>query len=174
MFTRWPGSGELRRIPRSTSAAAARCAARSKRIVLVDPARTLTAKEANGFRGRTLALDQQRELFLRWTTDEHLYPHEALLGMLALLHGASSSEVPMLQIDHVDPVARTFRLGERPHPVPLDPASWRCCTAVSLTVRRGRRPTLTCWSPKGRRPGEARPQLPTYPTSLTSADTRPG
>lgn len=78
----------------------------------------------NGFRGRTLTLDQQRELFRRWTTDEHVHPHEALVGMLALLHGASSSEVRMLQIINVDQVSQTARLGKRPHPVPLDPASW--------------------------------------------------
>ncbi|MGX4694355.1 integrase [Streptomyces sp. JNUCC 63] len=98
--------------------------ARSKHIVLVDPTRTLTAKEPNGFRGRTLTLDQQRDLFRRWTTDEDVHPHEALVGMLALLHGASSSEVRMLQVTDVDPVTQSVRLGKRPHPVPLDPASW--------------------------------------------------
>ncbi|MEF9886757.1 tyrosine-type recombinase/integrase [Streptomyces sp. P9-A4] len=98
--------------------------ARSQHIVLVDPTRNLTVKESNGFRGRTLTLDQQRELFRRWTTDEHVHPHEALVGMLALLHGASSSEVRMLQITNVDLIAQTVRLGKRPHPVPLDPASW--------------------------------------------------
>lgn len=46
------------------------------------------------------------------------------MGMLALLHGASSSEVRMLQITDVDSVAQTVKLGKRPHPVPLDPASW--------------------------------------------------
>ncbi|MFC9285834.1 hypothetical protein [Streptomyces sp. NPDC057052] len=98
--------------------------ARSKHIVLVDPTRTLTAKEPNGFRGRTLTLDQQRELFHRWTTEEDVHPHEALVGMLALLHGASSSEVRMLQVTDVDPNAQSVRLGKRPHSVPLDPASW--------------------------------------------------
>ncbi|MEU6759436.1 integrase [Streptomyces sp. NPDC046685] len=98
--------------------------ARSQHIVLVDPTRTLTVKESNGFRGRTLTLDQQRGLFRRWTTDEHVHPHEALVGMLALLHGASSSEVRMLQIINVDQIAHTVRLGKRPPPVPLDPASW--------------------------------------------------
>ncbi|MER6062326.1 site-specific integrase [Streptomyces sp. NPDC001792] len=98
--------------------------ARSQHIVLADPTRTLTAKEPNGFRGRTLTLDQQRELFRRRTTDTHVHPHEALVGMLALLHGASSSEVRMLQVTDVDPVAHTVRLGKRPHPVLLDPASW--------------------------------------------------
>ncbi|WP_406468901.1 tyrosine-type recombinase/integrase [Streptomyces sp. NBC_01594] len=98
--------------------------AQSQKMVLVDPTRQLVAKEANGFRGRTLALDQQRELFRRWTTDEHVHPHEAVVGMLALLHGASSSEVRMLQINDIDQQAQTVRLGKRPHPVPLDPASW--------------------------------------------------
>ncbi|MER5852987.1 hypothetical protein ABT126_40040 [Streptomyces sp. NPDC002012] len=98
--------------------------ARAQKVVLVDPTRQLVAKEANGFRGRTLALDQQRELFRRWTTDEHVHPHEAVVGMLALLHGASSSEVRMLQISDIDQQAQTVRLGKRPHPVPLDPASW--------------------------------------------------
>ncbi|MFF3883516.1 hypothetical protein [Streptomyces sp. NPDC001914] len=30
----------------------------------------------------------------------------------------------MLQVNDVDQQARTVRLGKRPHPVPLDPASW--------------------------------------------------
>lgn len=46
------------------------------------------------------------------------------MGMLALLHGASSSEVRMLQVTDLDPVAQTVQLGKRPHPVPLDPTSW--------------------------------------------------
>ncbi|MFF2146984.1 tyrosine-type recombinase/integrase [Kitasatospora sp. NPDC058190] len=98
--------------------------ARSQHIVLVDPSRGLTAKEPGGFRGRTLTLDQQRDLFHRWTGDDHVHPHEAMLGILALLHGASSAEVRMLQITDIDPLAQTVRLGKRPHPVPLDPASW--------------------------------------------------
>ncbi|MFC8263877.1 tyrosine-type recombinase/integrase [Streptomyces sp. NPDC057291] len=98
--------------------------ARSQKLVLVDPTRGLVAKEANGFRGQTLTLDQQRELFRRWTTEEHVHPHEALVGMLALLHGASSSEVRLLQITEVNHLAQSVRLGKRPHLVPLDPASW--------------------------------------------------
>lgn len=98
--------------------------ARSQRIVLIDATRTLIVKERNGFRGRTLTLGQQRELFRRWTTDDQVHPHEALLGMLALLHGASSSEVRTLKITDIDAAAQTVRLGKRPHPVPLDPASW--------------------------------------------------
>ncbi|WSK02112.1 integrase (plasmid) [Streptomyces sp. NBC_01320] len=98
--------------------------ARSQHIVLVDPTVTLTAKESNNFRGRTLTLDQQRELFRRWTTGEHVHPHEALVGMLAPLHGASSGEARMLQITAVDQITRAVCLGKRPRPTPLDPASW--------------------------------------------------
>lgn len=98
--------------------------ARAQRIVLVNPTRDLTARESNAFRGRTLTLDQQRELFQRWTTGEHVHPHEALVGILALLHGASSGETRMLKITDIDQQTRTVRLGKRPHPVPLDPASW--------------------------------------------------
>ncbi|MFJ3206048.1 integrase [Streptomyces sp. NPDC086989] len=98
--------------------------ARAQKLVLVDPTRGLVVKEAKGFRGQTLTLDQQRELFRRWTTEEHVHPHEPLVGMLALLHGASSSEVRLLQIAEVDHFAQRVRLGKRPHPVPLDPASW--------------------------------------------------
>jgi hypothetical protein len=98
--------------------------ARSHRIVLVDPTRGLTARESNAFRGRTLTLDQQRELFRRWTTNEHVHPHEALVGLLALLHGASSWETRMLKITDIGQQTQAVRLGKRPHPVPLDPASW--------------------------------------------------
>jgi integrase len=56
--------------------------------------------------------------------DPAVHPHEALLGILALLHGASSSEVRHLRVDHIDPVDQTVLLGRRPQPVPLDPASW--------------------------------------------------
>lgn len=98
--------------------------ARAQRLVLVDPTKGLYAKESNNFRGRTLTLDQQRTLFRRWTTDADVHPHEALVGMLALLHGASSQEARLLRIGDVDRQAQALRMGTRPHPVPLDPASW--------------------------------------------------
>ncbi|MEU0480948.1 hypothetical protein ABZ260_17380 [Streptosporangium sp. NPDC006013] len=98
--------------------------AKSHKIILVDPTSGLSAKAPKGFIGQTLTLDQQRRLFQRWTIDPAVHPHEALLGILALLHGASSSEVRHLRLGDIDPVARTIRLGQRPHPVPLDPVSW--------------------------------------------------
>lgn len=98
--------------------------ARGRKIILADPTRGLTAREPRGFAGQTLLLDKQRELFRRWTgCDAH--PHEALLGILALLHGASSHEVRHLRTGDIDETAKTARLGSRPRPVPLDPASWQ-------------------------------------------------
>jgi hypothetical protein len=38
--------------------------------------------------------------------------------------GASSREVRLLRVAQIDPAARTIRLGQRPQPVLLDPASW--------------------------------------------------
>ncbi|WP_300611353.1 site-specific integrase [Trebonia sp.] len=112
--------------------------ARTHKVILADPTRTLTAAAPRGFTGPTIALDQQRILFRRWTTSPDAHPHEALLGILALLHGASSSEVCHLHVSHADVGDRTIRLGKRPHPVPLDPASWQVLQR-SLAHRRGQR-----------------------------------
>jgi len=99
--------------------------ARSRKLILADPSRGLGAREPRGFTGRTLRLNEQRELFRRWTTGRDAHPHEALLGILALLHGASSHEVRNLRAGDIDETNRTARLGSRPLPVPLDPASWQ-------------------------------------------------
>jgi integrase len=91
---------------------------------------TLAAREPRGFTGQTLAMGRQRELFRRWTMCRDVHPHGALLGILALLHGASSDEVRHLRVSDIDQMARTARLGSRPRPVPLDAASWQvlqCC-----------------------------------------------
>lgn len=98
--------------------------ARVRRLILIDPTAELVAREPRGFRGVTLTLDQQRSLFRRWSTDPAVHPHEALVGILALVHGVSSQEVRLLRIADIDNAARTAWLGHRPHPVPLDPASW--------------------------------------------------
>lgn len=98
--------------------------ARTRRIVLVDPTVSLHTYSSKGFRGRTLTIEEQRVLFRRWTADPAIDPHEALVGTLALLHGASSREVRLLRCNDVNEGMRTIRLGERPNPIPLDPASW--------------------------------------------------
>ncbi len=103
-----------------------------RRLLLIDPARTLTAPQPRGFRGPTLTLQRQRSLFQRWSTDPSVHPHEALVGLLALLHGATTTEIQHLTDDAIDHTGRTARLGRRPHPTPLDPWTWtalqRCIT----------------------------------------------
>ncbi|MBR7833265.1 hypothetical protein KDL01_08310 [Actinospica durhamensis] len=99
--------------------------ARDRRLVMIDPTRGLSAKEPRGFRGHALTIGQQRDLFRRWTRDVQAHPHECLVGMLALLHGASSQEGRLLTLDRIDTAGHNVRLGERPLPVPLDPASWQ-------------------------------------------------
>jgi integrase len=99
--------------------------ARDRKIILADPSLGLAAREPRGFTGQTVSMGKRRQLFRRWTTGEDAHPHEALLGILALLHGASSHEVRRLRVSDIDQAARTIRLGSRPRPVPLDPASWQ-------------------------------------------------
>ncbi len=111
--------------------------ARTAKVVLVDPTRGLRAKQVQGFTGRTLTLDEQRILFRRWTSPTP-HPHEALLGLLALLHAASSHEVRLLRCTDIDPAARTIRLGHRSAPAPLDPATWAAVQRC-LNHRAGQR-----------------------------------
>lgn len=98
--------------------------ARHERLVLSDPTRGLTHQLAPGFAGRTLPVAHQAELARRWSAGE-CHPNEALVGLLALLHGASSTELRGLTINDLDRQQRTLRLGHRRHPVPLDPLSMR-------------------------------------------------
>jgi integrase len=98
--------------------------ARKSKIVLVDPTRPLPPVRSRGLARGTLTIAEQRRLFRRWTAPgDDVHPHEALVGVLALLHAASSSELRHLRVDDVDERRQTIRLGARPHPVPLDPAS---------------------------------------------------
>ena len=97
--------------------------ARQQRICLTDPTTGLTHRPARGFRGRTLPRTDQARLLRRWTAGD-CHPHEALVGLLALLHGASVSELRPLTINNVNTATRTARLGRRPHPVPLDPLTF--------------------------------------------------
>jgi site-specific recombinase XerD len=133
--------------------------ARTQKITLADPTRGLTATAPRGFTGQTIALAQQRALFRRWTTHSDAHPHEALLGILALLHGASSSEARHLQATDIDAGARTIRLGKRPHPVPLDPASWqvlqRCLAHRGSQHTRNPHVIVTKGTKAGRSPASA-------------------
>jgi hypothetical protein len=89
--------------------------------VLVDPTRDLPALPRRGFTGATLTLTEQRRLFRRWTCDPDVHPHEAVVGVMALLHAASSSELRHLRVDDLDHARHTLRLGRRSVPIPIDP-----------------------------------------------------
>jgi integrase len=76
------------------------------------------------FHGQVLEPARQCELFRRWTHDAaDLHPHEPVIGLLGLLHGASVTELRSLRVDDIDLAAATVILGRRPYPVPLDPAT---------------------------------------------------
>lgn len=93
-------------------------------LVLIDPTRGLSAPQPWGFRGPSLTLAQQQVLFRRWSTDQSVHPHEALVGLLGLLHGATTQQIGQLAIATVDRADRTITLSGRPQPTPLDPWTW--------------------------------------------------
>lgn len=96
---------------------------RRRRIVLTDATRGLRANFNPGFTGATVPVETQRRLFARWSGGE-ASGHESFVGLAALLHAASPAELKALCVEDVDAGARTLRLGRRPRPVPLDPATW--------------------------------------------------
>jgi len=97
--------------------------ARKERICLTDPTVGLSHKPARGFRGRTIAKPEQARLLRRWASGQ-CHPHEALVGLLALLHGASVNEQRTLTVNSINTRTRTVRVGHRPHSVPLDPLTF--------------------------------------------------
>ncbi len=93
-----------------------------QRMVLTDPAKTITIAQSPGFRGPSLTVGRQRELFRRWTSgQDDIHPHEALTGLLALIHGATTQEIRHLTVEAIAPAAEAVTLQGRPHPTPLDP-----------------------------------------------------
>jgi hypothetical protein len=95
-----------------------------RRIILIDPTRKLIAPQPWGFRGPSLTVDRQRDLFHRWTTKPAVHPHEAFVGLMALLHGATTTEIRHLDDGAINHVDHSLVLGRRPQPTPLDPWTW--------------------------------------------------
>ena len=96
-----------------------------RRMVLTDPAKAIISAQPWGFRGPSLTRDQQRELFRRWTSGAgDVHPHEALTGLLALIHAATTQEIRYLTVEAIDPATQAVRLRGRPQPTPLDPWTW--------------------------------------------------
>lgn len=96
--------------------------ARRERLCLTDPTSGIRHREAPGFRGRVLTKAEQATLLRRWSRGD-CHPHEALVGLLALLHGASQRELRELKRTDVGEGMTSLRLGRRSAPVPLDPLS---------------------------------------------------
>ena len=94
------------------------------RLMLIDPTSGVKAPQSMAFRGPILCVDRQRELFHRWSTEPDVHPHEAFVGLAALLHGATTQELQHLTDEDVDHDRRRIRLGRRPQPIPLDPWTW--------------------------------------------------
>jgi site-specific recombinase XerD len=107
--------------------------ARSRKLTLLNPAAGIDRRQAKGFAGRTLHSAAQRQLLRRWA-DPSGDQIERTVGLLALLHAASSAEMRALTIDRVDLPVGKVSLGRRPHPVPLDPLTIDALTAC-LTAR---------------------------------------
>lgn len=101
---------------------------KARRLILVDPARSLALGAQPGFTGTVLDLTTQRVLFRRWTS-QATPPEERLIGLLALLHAASNAEIRTLTVASIDLAHQTVTLGRRPAPTPIDPASWAAIEA---------------------------------------------
>lgn len=146
--------------------------ARRRRLILVDPTRSIDRRRPRGFAGHVLDRDAQRRLFRRWARSD-VDPRERVVGLLSFIHGASCAELRHLRVDDVDLTAVTLRLGRRPHPVPLDPIS---ATAVhaALAARaaaRTRNPHLIITKDSRSHQTPASPYFMTH--VLDPADVRP-
>jgi site-specific recombinase XerD len=95
--------------------------ARKRKLVLVDPTAGMTRPKRRAFGGQALTIPEQRRLFRRWNADPDVHPHEALTGLLALVHAATCSDIRHLRVDDIDRRHNTMRLGSRRHLLPLDP-----------------------------------------------------
>ncbi|MGH3283910.1 MAG: site-specific integrase [Streptosporangiaceae bacterium] len=114
-----------------------------RHLILADPAAGITISQPYGFRGPTLSAGQQRELFRRWTSGRgDIHPHEAAIGLLALIHGATTQEIRHLTVSRIDPAAQAVHLPGRPHRTPLDP--W---TQAAIQACLARRETLNTDNP---------------------------
>ncbi|MFD0375909.1 hypothetical protein [Streptomyces sp. NPDC127112] len=103
--------------------------------MLHDPAAAMEAPQPRGFRGSTLTLDEQRVLYRRWSAGEAALPHEAFIGLAALLHAATTTELRHLPLTDLATASRTVRFPGRSVDLALDDATWRALEAC-LTHRR--------------------------------------
>jgi len=95
-----------------------------RRLILVSPVAGMKIRQHCGFHGSTLTASRQRQLFRRWTTGPDVHPHEAAVGLLALVHSATTQELRHLSVPAIDSARQSVHLPGRPQPTPLDPWTW--------------------------------------------------
>ncbi|WP_052499583.1 hypothetical protein [Streptomyces vietnamensis] len=106
-------------------------------LVLHNPAAALHVSQPRGFRGTTLTLDEQRALYRRWNTHTDTLPHEAFIGLAALLHAATTTELRHLTLDHISTRSQAVRFPGRSIDITLDTATWTAlerCLAHRTTL----------------------------------------
>ncbi|WP_199808190.1 hypothetical protein [Streptomyces sp. NRRL F-2580] len=54
-------------------------------------------------------MDQQRTLYHRWNSSGETHPHEAFIGLAALLHAAITTQLRLLTLDHLTPARHAVR-----------------------------------------------------------------
>lgn len=96
------------------------------------------------FHGPTLPADRQRELFRRWSTDPDVHPHEALVGLAALLHGTTTQELKHLTDDDIDHESRRIRSGGAHNRHRWTRGPGPHCNAALTIVRNWAATTPTC------------------------------
>lgn len=93
-------------------------------VVLHNATALLDAPQSRGFRGATLTLAEQRVLYQRWSGSRDVHPHEAFVGLAALLHAATTTELRLLTLDQLSAARGTVRLPGRLIDIELDTATW--------------------------------------------------
>ncbi|MGV9504789.1 integrase [Streptomyces tendae] len=94
------------------------------KVVLHNPADPVTAVQQRGFHGPTLTLAQQRTLYRRWATSRDIHPHEAFIGLAALLHAATVTELRLLTDSGINFHHQSVQFPGRSAALPLDNATW--------------------------------------------------
>ncbi|WP_328336004.1 hypothetical protein [Streptomyces sp. NBC_00455] len=94
------------------------------KVILHNPTDPITAVQHRGFHGPTLTLTQQRTLYQRWTTHHDIHPHEAFIGLAALLHAATITELRQLTDTGINPHHHSVHFPGRSLALPLDDATW--------------------------------------------------
>lgn len=117
--------------------------ARRRKLILVNPTAGLRYPRPRGFAGRTLDNAEQRRLVQRWMRTS-VDPRERAVGLLALLHAMTSSQIRALLVSDINCRNATMTIAGRPYQVPLDPITSAAIDAVldARTALRTNNPHL--------------------------------